>query len=328
LTRRPATTGAMGEQHQVSIVSDGFADRLEGSTVTVRWVDIDPVAAAAAPEGLTNWEFFEGALLALGFRYEDGQVAVLGSAVMIAPGLALTATHVLRDLLPRLESGRVSMFALGVRPNDKLDYFSVRTLNYRDSSASDLCWLSLFLQSEPDVGWGFSLFPVTTRTPKVGHRVAVLGFRFPEAVMSPGAAASDLAPLKGNAYAAAGTVSEIYYPRRESVMAPFPAIEVQCGALHGMSGGPVIGDDGRLLGIASSAFDEDGPMIAAWVIEALVRPLDVGWPPGLWAPGTVPIDVRNGIVDIDRPDALEVVATGWRYSAWESASAPPSTEPK
>jgi hypothetical protein len=64
-------------------------------------IDLKPVVFGRAnstpiPEGVSNWTFFEGALLAVLISTPEGD-SVLGTAVVIAPGLAITATHVFEE---------------------------------------------------------------------------------------------------------------------------------------------------------------------------------------------------------------------------------------
>lgn len=52
--------------------------------------------ATAVPDGVTNWTFFDGPLCAILLRGQTSSTAVR-TAVLVAPGLAITATHVLHD---------------------------------------------------------------------------------------------------------------------------------------------------------------------------------------------------------------------------------------
>ncbi len=53
--------------------------------------------ASQIPHGVTNWDYLQGALLAVLPRNPESEqkYQVTGTAVMIASGLAVTATHVL-----------------------------------------------------------------------------------------------------------------------------------------------------------------------------------------------------------------------------------------
>ena len=56
---------------------------------------IPPVEVAGnLPVGVDNWDFFDGSLLAVGLRDGDDVLKIEGTAVMIAPGLAISAKHV------------------------------------------------------------------------------------------------------------------------------------------------------------------------------------------------------------------------------------------
>jgi len=222
--------------------------------------------ASAAPDGVTNWDFFQGALLAVVVKRPDTEPTVIeGTAVMIAPGLALTASHVFRDLVSDIASGQAALACIGIRTNG-LDIWPVRNVSYTD--ADDLSYLSLEPQSAFASGWQVSLLPLTTRAPAVGEELTIVGFRFLE-VRERG---TDYI-AEGDLYAAKGEVTAVYHPMRDAVRMPFPAIEIACDSLGGMSGGAVLDGKGFLVGIVSSGYPasegQTGTTYAAWVIRHL-----------------------------------------------------------
>lgn len=54
-------------------------------------------------------------------------------------------------------------------------------------------------------------------------------------------------------YCSQGAVEEIHIPRRDAVMAPFPCFRTSARYDAGMSGGPVIGEDGLVRGVVCSS---------------------------------------------------------------------------
>jgi hypothetical protein len=97
-----------------------------GSSFPVVPIIVDSVDAGAVPDGVTNWDFFQGALLAVLVKRPGSELTVIeGTAVMIAPGLVLTASHVFSDLLPDLASGKASLGCIGIRTSG-LDIWTVR----------------------------------------------------------------------------------------------------------------------------------------------------------------------------------------------------------
>ncbi len=57
------------QKHHATIsLTDPFVDPPHGMEITVSFRDIDPVQAQSAPSKVTNWEYFNGALLAVCFQ--------------------------------------------------------------------------------------------------------------------------------------------------------------------------------------------------------------------------------------------------------------------
>jgi hypothetical protein len=79
------------------ITTDPLRDMPVGATLRVSPVVFGASDAKMVPDDVKNWDFFDGALLAVGFGRDGEHVALHGTAVMIAPGLAVTAAHVVRE---------------------------------------------------------------------------------------------------------------------------------------------------------------------------------------------------------------------------------------
>jgi hypothetical protein len=70
-----------------------------------------------------NWEFFNGAVMGFFLKSEASQELV-GTAIIVAPGLAITATHNLADVADKLQEGPLPRRATGFRiwsPKDGVD---------------------------------------------------------------------------------------------------------------------------------------------------------------------------------------------------------------
>jgi hypothetical protein len=62
---------------------------------------------------IKNWDVFQGILLAV-TSSDSSDDTILGSATMVAPGIALSATHNLADILPELRRGGMTMMCIGI----------------------------------------------------------------------------------------------------------------------------------------------------------------------------------------------------------------------
>jgi hypothetical protein len=267
--------------------------------------------ASIVPEGVRNWDSFQGALLAVVTKLAGSPSVVGGTAVVIAPGLALTATHVLDSVLPSLLSGNATVACIGVR-SAGLDVWNVRKISRAESD--DLAYLSLELASPWVEGWSFTALGVTTRAPQQGESLTIVGFRFDNLQEDTGRFRA-----AGHLYAAAGTVTAVY-PSRHSSLIPFPVIEITCGSLGGMSGGAVLDRNSLLMGIISHGLttdDKSGPTFAAWIVGALNRRLEIPWPPGLYGDEVHVLDIPEQLLRIEGRDAVSIVdGNRFRYQIW------------
>jgi hypothetical protein len=61
---------------------------------------------------LAEWSVFQGLVLSVQFKSESA-VSLDGSAVVVAPGIALAAYHVLADLMEQLMKGKMVVHCFG-----------------------------------------------------------------------------------------------------------------------------------------------------------------------------------------------------------------------
>jgi hypothetical protein len=120
----------------------------------------------------------------------------------------------------------------------------------------------------------------------------------------------------GDLYAAKGTVQAVYPVRRDRVMVPFPAIEITCGSLGGMSGGAVLDSTGHLMGIISTGVADI--TYAAWVVgSALAREIRIPWPPGLHPETVRVLDIPDQLLRVEGREAIAITAPNTTaYRVW------------
>ncbi len=99
---------------------------------------------------------------------------------------------------------------------------------------TDLALLTLeYASALPDM---FRLATITTRMPKIGEHISVVGLRAEAAEVG--------LSSKLNVIVARGKVTMRYPNRRDQVMLPGPCVEIESPAIGGMSGGPAFDDNG------------------------------------------------------------------------------------
>ncbi|WP_163890816.1 trypsin-like peptidase domain-containing protein [Mycolicibacterium hippocampi] len=292
-----------GHRHLSAVTSgDALADQPAGSTLFVSPVDAGSVEAGAAPLSVTNWDIFDGALLAVGFKYGD-TIAVDGTAVKIGLGLALSAEHVFTDHMEAIQRGEAKPYCFGLRSDGGADIWECYATASDSTGSGDLQLLGLRLVSDVPASRHFRVLPLTTRIPPLGEAVTVVGFRFDPSL--PADSVDDHISLPGMMYVSKGTAGEFSHPIHDTVLAPYPTIEVLSGSHGGMSGGAVLDVNGHIIGVTSRGLQHDdhqGPTLAAWWMPAIFWRPELTWPPHiyeqsptLWDMPAVFIDGRENV---------------------------------
>jgi len=282
-----------GRKTAKAVVSNPAGTPLPNGT-KIESVSFGGSDASKIPKSVKNWEFFEGSIVAVFIR-SGSENRFLGSAAMIAPGLAVTATHIFADDLESIRNGTGAPYCTGIGSEISM-MWAVCELNY--TTDSDIAFLSIKLLSSPPEGWTIKTFALTTRTPVIGEHVSVLGFRLGKRLLNN----SRCAAFSGHLYASTGTVAAVHHHIRDRVMMPFPVIEIACGTLGGMSGGALIDIDGFLLGVNCGSFeteDQEGPASASWIIGAITRRIKIPWPTGLYPSNVRLLEIDPAILCIE-----------------------------
>jgi hypothetical protein len=218
---------------------------------------------------------------------------MVGSAVLVAPGVALAAAHCFIDLKPD-EQGQ----CLGFTPSGP-QLWEIRAI--QPCLDTDLVILSLALRTPPPLDLRFPLARATTRTPVVGELLYLLGYS--EEVDS----AVDRPPnmtLKGWMYSACGPVIEVWEKAREAVMMPFPCFAVDCDTRGGMSGGPVFDSAGYLVGLLCVSRSDDPVSYVSAVWPAIGIAFEGGWPARAMHGLHALMDLDHSLCRIERPEAV------------------------
>lgn len=304
--------------HSFRLVDDPLASWPKNVPLPIRLIEPAFAPAGPAPEKVTNWDYYDGAIVMVGVT--DGETYTIeGSGVMVAPGLVLSATHVLRDHADAIAARTLSVYCIGVRSGGRADLWAVpRSLRYAEDH-SDIMFLGVELNSEISDDWHVSCVPISTRMPEEGEPLTIIGYRFDRQEAESLPIINGVRAVgRGDLYIAAGEVETIYYPQRDSVLAPFPAIEIKCGSLGSMSGGAVIDEAGALVGIISRGWHDDGPpSTAAWIIHALMFDVTLPWPPGAYEPNTAILDLPDDQLKIYGRDKVRIAGPlEIEYTAW------------
>tara|TARA_R110002050_G_scaffold167946_2_gene299013 strand:- start:5709 stop:7139 length:1431 start_codon:yes stop_codon:yes gene_type:complete len=241
----------------------------------------------SAIDGIGEQELWtlKGLIVAIGF-IDDEKQKVIGSGAMIAPGLCITATHVIEETkkksallysIPSENEMRIwtpqdfhaqEKVSIGIIPFQKSypKYSDVGILSYSP--------FSKFTDNED-----FLFAPLEASAPKINERLWATGYRETH---------NDGIPTV-SFFVTSGLVTEQYLQGRGSHING-PCIEVAMAAYGGMSGGPVFNEEGRIVGVISSSIEDysgsNGPTYVSLIWTSLLSTVYSPWPENHW-PGNL-----------------------------------------
>lgn len=241
----------------------------------------------------------DGLVVALDWVANDRH-HIWGSAVMVAPGVALTAGHVIDEMRDRgfLAEAGGQLWAMSFHA-DRVELW--RADSFTRVDVGDLSLLTLVrttAASGPPAErlLKFSLVRMAARMPDVGETISLVGFKAAEGSFE------RRAIMGLSLVGSVGQVTDQYPQRRDNHGLPNPAIAVAARTVGGMSGGAAFDAAGHLIGVISSGFDEPPSFVSlAW--PATYVPIAPKWPPAAMPAetslGSLAKEGRCGIEHLD-----------------------------
>jgi hypothetical protein len=252
---------------------------------------------------LNDWGFARGVVLSVHLNYHDTHQCD-GSAVLVGPGIAICATHVIQPHLEAIVKKRARTLCIGVAgPQGQL--WTIKHLTVLENS--DVSILGLKGLSAVPVDGIYYQAHLTTRTPAIGEELSVLGFR-----------TGEKAPVVegrgihwgGALWQVRGRVVDRYQQGRDRVMLPGPCLMLDCASLGGMSGGPVFDQRGFLVGILATGIEAENGTAASYVSllwSSLGARFKADWLPGAFPETTTFLELATTCCSIERPQAVQPV---------------------
>lgn len=220
------------------------------------------------------------------------QAYPFGTAVFVAPYLAIAAKHVIDEFFRTADgiepsTGSEAQFGIEVcqllADGRRYVWWNVNQIRW----LADIAWLELRPRPLPhDFAWppflAWNIAP-----PFVGAKLTAYGFPNTKVEMGPtvvGAAVDGGDEVQGffihgECAVSEGVVRAVYVDRRDDTHSPFPCLELAARYLGGMSGGPVLNEKRELVGLVCSDFtlereQEDDPLsYVSLIYPALAAPL-------------------------------------------------------
>lgn len=243
-----------------------IGDCLHFSAVKFKYLSESPISRLRTPGHL------QGVVLSIHVTTDDSH-KIPGCAVMIAPGVALCATHVFRDDVGNLEAGRLRALCVGTAKHGN-ELWNLRHVTFVPNT--ELCILSLSLIDGISPDRTFHQASITTRWPRKGERLVLVAFKAEQEDCinwKPGD------KVRTHTLACAGSVMQ-HFPGGRGRMLPGPCLEVDFESWAGMSGGPVFDEDGWLVGLLSVSLgtaEGNSPSFVSLAFSALAHPFRQGW---------------------------------------------------
>lgn len=293
------------------VVDDPISEPAAGTTLTFQSHFFFPLGKVEVSPA-----HFKGTLLILHFG-DDDRERVTGSAVLVAPGIAIAARHVIEPEAAALAAGKINLLASGVTEQG-LDLWQVkRSCLHHDS---DLCILSLVRRSAMSQNATLNHASLTTRMPAIDELVMMVGFT---ASAPEFAGTSERVVVTGELKGSVGKVKAHHPTGRDKYMLPWPCVEVAVGASGGMSGGPAFDKNGRVFGVVCSSIGEgpEGTSYVSLLPPILGVPFLPSWPKGFHQQELSILDVRPECCSIEGRERLIpiLLANGERafsYAPW------------
>ena len=244
-----------------------------GSQLSLNYLHFMP-AITDGPVPLKNWDIFRGVLLALHFA-ADGHQRITGSAVMVGPGIALAASHVVELEAPRMAAGAITGVMTAITPTGLMIWHPGQ-ITCQDES--DVAIVTATCVSDLPTGNVMSVASMSSRIPRIGERIMICGFRAGHQEFAHTPSGDEIG---GDVYVSTGRVTQVFPERRDAFLVPWPAIEVDCYTLGSMSGGPAFNEEGRLIGVLATSldsYDRCGPSYVSLIGPAMSVGFRPVWP--------------------------------------------------
>ena len=195
------------------------------------------------------------------YTLNENDYKCIGTLVILRPGLAITAKHVIQEYMKDCRITATSGEHNGLYP--LLTYQSSEEGKSDASWFIEKCFLSpatdiAYLKLKPgnknaldiinDQNQTIKIITMDLNLPKVGSKI--FGYGYPKSEVEKN-------NIKIFPHTTGGKVTKIHERERDSAFVNYPSFEWDARTDGGMSGGPVFNESGKLVGIISTGYETE-----------------------------------------------------------------------
>jgi S1-C subfamily serine protease len=244
-------------------------------------------------------------------------------------GVALTAAHVVEDFVSKHgtathkgDAGLYAIYETDEKISESEDHFGglLPVVSVAANPGGDLCALKFALPRRGDTHLALTPISIDIGLPQIGQRCVAIGYPIMSLtgeVLRQEHSPAEATPVEYERRLATSTgrIEAIHHARRDNYSLTFPCFLTDARYDRGMSGGPVIGDNGRVFGMVCRGMDvaSNDPDISETSYASLLGPilqLGVSQSSGvknimsLWQEGAISL---SGFDDLDVQETDPVI---------------------
>lgn len=189
---------------------------------------------------------------------DNNEIYTSGTATCVAKNIHITAAHVLTDLLEDQfgftdNQTHFDLWLVQVKPGP--EYIIWQALNFWVCPYSDIAIIHTKAMNEEAASLNsVPSLRMNLAPPAVGEKIVGFGFHSSgTSKINIGEDGTRNIEIEGIGSATIGHVQEVHQIKRDSVRLTFPCYQVNARFDGGMSGGPVLNDNGELCGVICSS---------------------------------------------------------------------------
>jgi len=211
---------------------------------------------------------------------KDGIGLIEGTAVLIAPGFAMTASHVIKSIFDKYNLTMV---------NDSESIIDIYVINFLNGAiwyishvfswvGTDIALLKLTPRNDKAKQSIIKPLSMTVDPPIKESEIIIIGYPNSNIVVGRYDAEATELRIEINPTVSTGRVTEIYGSQRDSIMVRFPSFACDAKSEGGISGGAVFNSNKELCGLLSTSINTCGDdkdcsySVAASIWPALIIP--------------------------------------------------------